>query len=312
MSGPLRNEDAQLASGAARVLERSFEIVDSRVTEVASLPIRRALPQRGHRTVGSWCFADHMGPVTFGVGAGPDIGPHPHMGLQTVTWLLSGELVHRDSLASEQPIKPGQLNLMTAGLGVTHAEETGAPFEGEFHGLQLWVAQPESTRNGEPAFEYHDELPQVELSEGAATVLVGTFAGAASPARHDSDHVGVDLDLRGTSALLPLPMGYEHALIVLSGAIQIEGRVLEPGHLAYFGTGRDELPLKMQEPTRAMLLGGVPFDETVLMWWNFVARNRDEMIDAYRHWSDDDGFFGQVRSRLPRIPVGPPPWLGNP
>ena len=312
MSGPLRDEDVQFSSEAAPVPGRTFEIADSRVTQVASLPIRRALPQRRRRTVGAWCFADHAGPVTFAVGSGPDVGPHPHMGLQTVTWLLSGEVVHRDSLGSEQLIKPGQLNLMTAGIGVAHAEETGAPFKGEFHGIQLWVAQPESTRKGEAAFEHHRELPRVDLSEGTATVLVGSFADKASPARRDSDYFGADLDLRGTAAILPLQTEYEYALIVLSGAIEVEGSVLEPGHLAYFGTGRAELPLKMREPTRAMLLGGVPFDETVSMWWNFVARDRDEIVSAYRHWSEDDGFFGQVRSSLQRVPVAPPPWLGNP
>ncbi len=286
-------------------------IADSRLAQVGDLSVRRALPQRTRRTVGAWCFADHFGPATFSGDDRPDVGPHPHMGLQTVTWLVSGELVHRDSLGSEQKIKPGQLNLMSAGKGITHAEEASSPFRGTFHGIQLWIAQPEETRNGDPSFEHHRELPRVYLSNGAATVLVGSFAGITSPARRDSDHLGIELDLRTGKAIMPLQRDYEYALIVLSGALAFEGHIIEPGHLAYLGDGRDECTIGVRSPTRAILLGGVPIAEPILMWWNFVGRTRDEMIDAYRHWEDDDGWFGHVKSRLDRIPVAPPPWMVN-
>jgi len=312
VSGPLHSRDVTSNSDTARATEAALEITDSRLTEVGRVPVRWALPQRTRRSVGAWCFADHAGPVTFADGAGPDIGPHPHMGLQTVTWLVSGELVHRDSLGTEQPIRPGQLNLMTAGEGVSHAEEAALSSRGDFHGIQLWVAQPESTRHDAPAFEHHAELPRADLRGGTATVLIGTFASVSSPARRDSDHLGVELELRGPSAVLPLEAAHEHALIVLSGALVLDGRPLEAGYLAYLGTGRDEYSLETREPTRAILLGGVPFDEPLLMWWNFVARERDEMLDAYRHWDSDDGFFGRVDSRLGRVAVGPPPWLATP
>jgi redox-sensitive bicupin YhaK (pirin superfamily) len=181
-----------------------------------------------------------VGPVP-GAGAGAfGIGPHPHIGLQTVTWLVSGELVHLDSLGSEQPIKPGQLNLMTAGHGVAHAEE--------------------------------------------------------------------DPGLRPPGTALALRSDYEHALVVLDGSLRVGDKVVEPGVLAYLGTGREECRLETRAPARALLLGGVPFSEHLLMWWNFVARTTEEVSDARRQWTAADERFGTVRSSLGRIEVGAPPW----
>ncbi len=281
-----------------------------RSTQVGTLPVRRLLPQRPRRTVGSWCFADHAGPVTETRAGELGIGPHPHMGLQTVTWLLEGELLHLDSLGSEQLIRPGQLNLMTAGHGVAHAEEDPGQHP-LLHAVQLWVAQPEATRHGPPAFEHHPTLPQVELDGVTATVLVGEFGGAASPVRRDSDHVGAELSLRAPGAVVAVRPDHEHALIVLEGAVRVGGSEsvwVEPGLLAYLGVGRDQCALSVVEPARALLLGGVPFPEPVFMWWNFVGRERDEVSEARRQWAEDDGRFGTVPSRLERIEVGRPPW----
>ncbi|HVT41693.1 MAG TPA: pirin family protein, partial [Acidimicrobiales bacterium] len=234
-----------------------------------------------------------------------------HMGLQTVTWLVDGELLHLDSLGSEQLIRPGQLNLMTAGRGVAHAEEDPGR-SSRLHAVQLWVAQPEATRHGEAAFEHHAALPVAELEGASITVLVGEVAGASSPARRDTDHVGAELVLRAPGATVPLRAEHEHALLVLEGALRVVGgpddAVAEPGVLAYLGEGRDELALAVAGPTRALLLGGVPFPEPVFMWWNFVARRRDEVSEARRQWSERDPRFGMVRSSLGRIEVGPPPW----
>ncbi|MCU1367276.1 MAG: putative MarR-family transcriptional regulator, partial [Ilumatobacteraceae bacterium] len=154
--------------------------------------------------MGAWCFVDHMGPADVPIGVGSDVGPHPHIGLQTVTWLLEGEALHRDSLGSEQLIRPGELNLMTAGHGIAHAEEGLGARSGRAHGVQLWVAQPDATRNGAPAFEHHDDLPRVEMANGEGSVLVGAFGGAASRARRDTDHFGIDLALRIGAAELAL------------------------------------------------------------------------------------------------------------
>ena len=148
MSGPVTPADAPPVAAHGDATARSVEVLESRASLVGELTVRRALPRRAHRTVGAWCFADHMGPATVTVERGIDIGPHPHIGLQTVTWLVAGEILHRDSLGSEQVIRPGQLNLMTAGDGVAHSEERTGRYAGEVHGIQLWVAQPSSTRCG--------------------------------------------------------------------------------------------------------------------------------------------------------------------
>ena len=161
--------------------QTTVEIGASRQTQVGSVGVRRALPCKERRTVGAWCFIDQMGPTTVTADRGIDIAPHPHIGLQTVTWLLSGEAVHRDSLGSEQTIRPGQLNLMTAGHGVSHSEEATGRYSGELYGAQLWIAQPRATRDGDAAFEHHPDLPKVDLGGAVATVLVGTLAGTESP-----------------------------------------------------------------------------------------------------------------------------------
>jgi len=308
MSGPVATDDMPPAPRVpAGTPGPVVEIEPGRVAQVGSMPVRRILPHRARRTVGAWCFADHVGPVPVRGAGALGIGPHPHMGLQTVTWLVSGELLHLDNLGSEQLIRPGQLNLMTAGHGVAHAEEDPGHAT-ELHAVQLWVAQPEATRDGAPAFEHHGELPRLGLDGGEATVLIGDFGGLTSPARRDTQHMGAELTLRRGGTVVPLRADYEHALVVLEGSVQVGERVVEPGVLAYLGAGRDECSLMVDAPARALLLGGIPFPEPVLMWWNFVARTRDEVSEARRQWSDADDRFGSVRSSLERIEVGPPPW----
>ncbi len=236
------------------------------------------------------------------------IGPHPHIGLHTVTWLFSGEVEHRDSLGSDQLIRPGQLNLMSAGHGIAHAEEARPGWQGTAHGAQLWVAQPEATRHGEPAFEHHPELPQLAVGPAVVTVLVGAFADAVSPARRDTELVGLDVDHGGGPAELPLDPTYEHAVVVVDGAVEIDGSLVEPGHLGYLGVGRSELVVDTPQTARWLLLGGVPFGDEVLMWWNFVARTRAEIDEAVDDWHGDSGRFGTVASGLGRIRAPEPHW----
>ncbi len=312
MSGPVRRDDVVADDPPEPAASApTLEITESRIAQVGEHRVRRALPRRTRRTVGPWCFIDHLGPLTVDDPSTMGIGPHPHTGLQTVTWLVSGELRHRDSLGSDQVIRPGELNLMTAGNGVAHAEE-GTDHRGRFEGVQLWVAQPERTRHGDPAFEHHADLPQVELDHATATVLVGETLGAASPARRDTDHVGIDLVLRSGRSTIAVDPTFEHALVVLDGAVWVGGMnggdVVEPGHLAYLGSGRDELALTAREDARALLVGGVAFESPITMWWNFVARSTDEVSAAQRSWNADDGRFGTVDSVLDRIPSPTPPW----
>jgi redox-sensitive bicupin YhaK (pirin superfamily) len=177
--------------------------------------------------------------------------------------------------------------------------------------VQLWVAQPSATRNGAAAFEHHVELPKLALDGSVATVLVGEFGGAVSPVRRDTDHVGVDLDLHGPEIVLPLRPAFEYALVVFAGTVLIDGQVVDPGRLAYLGAGRDECRMSSSEPTRALLFGGVPFDEPILMWWNFVARTQSEVTASYEDWAAAGERFGHVASVLPRVEVGPPPWTNR-
>jgi quercetin 2,3-dioxygenase len=309
MSGPVSTVDASPTDAVASAVKPAcVEIIPSRESVVGAMRVRRALPRIGRRTVGAWCFADHLGPELVTETRGLDIGPHPHTGLQTVTWLAAGEVLHRDSLGSEQVIRAGQLNLMTAGQGVTHSEEATGRYRGQLHGVQLWVAQPEATRHGGAAFEHHATLPRVELGNAVATVLVGSFAGATSSARRDTELVGADVALGPGTGVWPLQPSFEHALVVLDGEVLVDERVVRPGQLAYLGAGRGELVLSAAEPARVLLLGGEPFGEPVLMWWNFVVRSRDELDSAYRQWESGHPRFGRLRSPLARIPAPKPFW----
>jgi redox-sensitive bicupin YhaK (pirin superfamily) len=316
VSGPVTREDeAPVDASPASVAAPTVDITPSREAEVGAIRVRRALPRRARRTVGAWCFLDHMGPVAVAEDEGVNIGPHPHIGLQTVTWLLAGEVLHRDSLGSEQIVRPGQLNLMTGGAGVAHAEEATGRYRGDLHGVQLWVAQPDATRHGEAAFEHVADLPHVELDGGDAIVIIGDFNGASSPARRDTDHLGVELSLRpsrgGRGVTVPTRPECEYAMVVLEGEVVAAGQVVVPGQLAYLGIGRDELPLSTSSPARALLIGGVPFPETLLMWWNFVARTRDEVDAAITRWQAADARLDVAGSRLARIDAPTPPWASS-
>ena len=301
MSGPVSTQDVPVDPGCGEPEPPEVELLPARQATVGGMDVRRALPRRQRRTVGAWCFADHFGPAA--PPASMQVGPHPHTGLHTVTWLVEGEVLHRDSLGSEQLVRPGQLNLMTAGHGVSHAEEQT---RGPIHGAQLWVAQPHATRDGPAAFEHHPELPTVTLGSAVATVLMGELAGVRSPARADTPLLGVELASRGGAAELPLVGAFEHALLVLDGEVQVDGTAVTPGVLAYLGRGREAVVLDVTGPARALLLGGEPFAEQIVMGWNFVGRSRDEVVRAGADWNAGHERFGTVASPLARIPAPPP------
>lgn len=285
-----------------------MDVMPPRGADVAGLEVRRSLPQRSRRTVGPWCFVDHFGPTDPDDGYRMTVGPHPHIGLSTVTWILEGEAVHTDSIGSEQTIRPGQLNLMTAGNGIAHAEETPVGRDGRLHGVQFWVAQPDSTRHGPPAFEHHAELPRVEAGALRATVMVGGFLDATSPARADWPAVGVDLVVDTGPAELPLDPAFEHALVPLEGSFRVEGTEVANDSLVHLGPGRSSVPIECVDRGRALLVGGEPFEAPVLMWWNFVARRRDEIDRATADWNDGSDRFGDVESGLRRITAPDTPW----
>jgi redox-sensitive bicupin YhaK (pirin superfamily) len=176
------------------------------------------------------------------------------------------------------------------------------------HGVQFWVAQPDATRHGAPAFEHHAALPELGLGPMSATVLLGSHEGSTSPARTDWPAIGLEQLLRPGAVEVPLDPTFEHAVVVLEGALQVGDTVLEPGRLGYLEPGRTELALRATGDGRALLLGGTPFESKVLMWWNFVARTRDEVDAAATEWNDGSDRFGEVTSDLERIPSPVPPW----
>lgn len=270
--------------------------------QLGPLTIRRALPIRQRRMVGPWCFLDRYGPLTFQAGKPMDVAPHPHMGLQTVSWLLDGEVLHRDSLGFESLIVAGELNVMTSGRAIAHSEETPGHSSGVLNGVQLWVALPDAVRNTDPAFNHYQKLPVIESRDGSATVIMGSLEGVHSPALSFSPMIGAQLSIvRGGELWLDLNRRFEHALFVLDGTATLEGESLSPDILYYLAPDRAELSLSSPDGARLLLLGGTPFEERILMWWNFVARTHDEIERARSEWQTG-ARFGEVKGYAgPRI-----------
>jgi hypothetical protein len=234
------------------------------------------------------------------------VPPHPHIGLQTVTWLLEGEVLHRDSLGTTQLIRPGQLNLMTAGRGIAHSEESPGDHPPVLHGVQLWTALPARSAGVEPAFEHLPELPTAQTDGMRVTVLMGELLGARSPARTYSDLVGADLEIpAATDEDLPLRPDFEYGAVVVAGEAAVDGAGLRPGQLLYLGTGRGQMTVRTAGPARLLLLGGEPFGEPLILWWNFVARTNDEIVQARADWEAGDRFG--VVSGFPGPPLKAPP-----
>jgi redox-sensitive bicupin YhaK (pirin superfamily) len=250
-----------------------------------STVVRRLLPTMGRRMVGAWCFVDHYGPDDIAREPGMQVPPHPHTGLQTVSWLLDGEVHHRDSLGSDALIRPGELALMTAGAAIAHSEQSPDPHAPILHGAQLWVALPDAQRHRAPSFHHHTDLPVLTEPGVRATLLLGELGGARSPGAVYTPLVGVDVDLdAGAGTALPLESDFEHAVLTVSGAPEVDGGALAPGSLCYLGTGRSELRVQAPVPSRLLLLGGLPFVEEIVMWWNFVARTGDEVAASREAW----------------------------
>ncbi|GAA3102321.1 pirin family protein [Streptosporangium carneum] len=273
-----------------------------------AMKVTRTLPNRDVRMVGAWCFLDHYGPERTAM----RVPPHPHTGLQTVSWLVEGEVLHRDCLGNEQLIRPGQLNLMTTGRAISHSEDS--PGDARLHGAQLWVALPSAHRHTAPHFEHHPTLPSLSGPGFTATVLMGELGGVVSPARTYSPLTGAEVSLDGGAEVgIPLRPDFEYAVLALSGTARADGTELVPGPLLYLGTGRSELALAAEGPTRLLLLGGEPFEERIVMWWNFVGRDHEEIVRFRREWMTGDA-FGTVPGttaaplpapELPGVPLKP-------
>jgi len=233
-----------------------------------------------------------------------DVAPHPHIGLQTVSWLLQGEMIHHDSLGYEALMRAGQLNLMTAGRGIAHSEETPMANSGTLSGVQLWVALPSGDRNKAPVFHHYASLPVLDSPAGTVTLIAGTLLGQTSPAQMFSPIIGAEIAFRAREPLLlPVRRDFEHALFVLQGNVSLNKRPLEGSTLHYLGTDREELNLTGSVDSRVLLLGGEPFKDPVVMWWNFVANTREEIAEAREDWMSHRR-FGEVKAyRGARLPA---------
>lgn len=268
----------------------------------AGLTIRRALPNPERRMIGAWCFLDHAGPMAYGHGQGIKVGPHPHIGLQTFSWMIDGEIFHRDSLGTEQIIRRGQVNLMTAGRGIAHSEDAVNDDPGNLHLAQLWIALPDAVRHCDPAFEHFPDLPLINRDGFQLTVLAGDLLGHEAPGRFHTPLLGVDLQADAAAATqVPLRPDFEHGVLVLRGQATVEGEAIAPGTLLYLGTGRRDVQVSCTEPCQLLLLGGAPFEERILLWWNFVGRTQAEIEKATDDWNAGQGFGAVIGSPSPRL-----------
>lgn len=268
---------------------------------VRGITVHRTLPHRDLPTVGAWCFVDYFGPSTEHM----NVLPHPHSGLQTVTWPLQGDIRHKDNLGSDIVLRPGELNLMTSGEGVSHSEFSvgGA---GSMQGLQLWVALPESRRHGVADFEHHEDLPTIEGRNLAGTVFMGKLGDAASPATTYSPMVGAEIALQQGNSELTIDPAFEHAVMVIDGNVRVGSLVLSRTQMIYLKSGRSSIAFAAETDARILLIGGEPFAEDLVMWWNFIGRSHDEIVQARDDWEAGGERFGTVAGHDGQVIPAPP------
>ncbi len=265
-----------------------------------AMRVRRTLPQRKRSLIGAWCFIDHYGPDLVSEGGGMTVPPHPHTGLQTVSWLFAGDIDHRDSVGSHTIVRPGELNLMTAGNGIAHSE-VSVPQTTVLHGAQLWVALPDASRFHTPFFEHHVPEP-VEVDGATVRVFIGSLAGRVSTATTFTELVGAQLDIpAGTTLELAVDPRFEHGVLLDAGELTVEGSTVPVSHLAFMDAGSSTLRLRAESDVRALLIGGAPLGESIVMWWNFIGRSHEEIVQFRDEWQreviageDPAGRFGEV------------------
>jgi len=311
MSNRWPAESAQVCDGQPSAA--AVEEVAPILADLGAITVRRLLPRRVRRLVGPWCFLDVFGPVKQAGLKPMDVPPHPHIGLQTVTWLFAGDALHRDSLGSEARAVPGSLNLMTAGRGIAHSEETPSDATGAVHGVQLWIALPDAHRDTAPAFNHYAERPHVDVPGGRVTVILGRMWEVSPPGRTFSPLIGAEIAAdRAPRVVVPLDPSFEHAVVPIDSGLALEERALASDTLYYLGTGRDEICLTVEpgRRPRALLLGGAPLGESVLMWWNFVARTAEEIVSAREDWQAGRR-FGEVRG-YPGARLDAPAYVARP
>lgn len=315
VTNPERDPDEVVcAAGDAPV---GVEVLTAREVPLGgprAMTVRRTLPQRHRSLIGAWCFADHYGPDPVDETGGMSVAPHPHTGLQTVSWLFTGEIEHRDSAGHHAWVRPGEVNLMTAGHGISHSE-VSTPQTQTLHGVQLWVALPEAARDTTPGFVHH--APDALRGTGwEARVFLGSLMGVTSPVPTATPLVGAELLLREGAVLdLDVDPTHEHGVLVDSGVVALQGAEVKEHALGYVATGPASLRLEALADARLLVLGGEPFGESIVMWWNFVGRSHEEIVAFRDAWMAQvteqglvDGRFGvPVDDPLPPIPAPPLP-----
>ncbi|WP_151961631.1 pirin family protein [Acinetobacter bereziniae] len=256
--------------------------------------IKRALPSRQKRMIGAWCFLDHAGPVTFPQGDGLDVGPHPHIGLQTFTWMIEGTMMHTDSIGSKQLIRPKQVNLMTAGYGISHTE-VAPDTETRMHAAQLWIALPDDKINMAPQFDHYPVLPVVEKDNIEFTVLVGEFMNTVSPVQVHTELLGIDFFAKEqTKTRIPLNPKFEYGFMALEGDAIVNGHDLNSDNMVVLEPGISQIEVELPKGSRLLLIGGEPFESPILLWWNLVGRTQEDLKTATEQWINQDARFGTI------------------
>jgi quercetin 2,3-dioxygenase len=277
-----------------------------------AIRVRRTLPQRQRSLIGAWCFVDHYGPHDVRGGPGMDVPPHPHTGLQTVSWLFRGEVEHRDSAGVHAMVRPGELNLMTAGAGICHSE-VSTPATTMLHGVQLWVALPDHARDTGRDFAHFAPTPRA-IGDATLRVFLGELAGERSPVHTFTPLLGAQVDLEaGAEVTLDVDTAFEHGVLSDEGDLEVAGAALDTADLAFQPAGRRHLTVtnRGSSPARAIVLGGPPFPEQLVMWWNFVGRSHDDIALYRQLWQDHDDRFGAVAGYGGAMARLPAPALPN-
>jgi redox-sensitive bicupin YhaK (pirin superfamily) len=293
-----------VAEPAPEEVNAAVELLDPREVPLGgprALTVRRTLPQKQRSLIGAWCFVDSYGPDPVQARGAMDVPPHPHTGLQTVSWLYAGEIEHRDSAGSFALIEPGQVNLMTAGAGIQHSE-VSTDATTTLHGVQLWIALPDRSRSTAPFFEHFVPEP-FDHGDAKLRVFVGSLLDRSSPVTAFTELLGAQLDLPARRRVtIPVDPAFEHGLIVDAGTPRLQGVEVATAQLAVVPAGADELTVEAGDsPLRALLIGGAPLGEQIVMWWNFVGRTHDEIVAFRDQWQSQvidgaaaDGRFGHV------------------
>jgi redox-sensitive bicupin YhaK (pirin superfamily) len=281
------------------------QLIETRPRDLGGFEVRRLLPMATRQSVGPFVFFDHMGPARFAPGTGIDVRPHPHIGLATLTYLFEGEILHRDSLGFVQPIRPGDVNWMTAGRGIVHSERTAPELRAAgsaLHGLQLWIALPKADEETEPAFFHHPgaTVPVIRHGEATVRVIVGSAGGAKSPVQTFSPMFYFDAQLPDGTTFELAPDYPERAVYVVSGELSLCGMPLGEGQMLVLPEG-SPIAIKASSAARFVMLGGAPLEGPRFIWWNLVSSSRERMEQAKRDWAEDR--FDKVPGETEFIPL---------